>query len=80
MTNNQWQSDLQWLLANPFVGHGGIKRLIDPEYRGVNLLNYLRHAISYQTIWNWTKGQRTPNHDNRLALRMLRQTHDGGEK
>ncbi len=79
MTNNpQWQQDLQWLLANTFVGHGGLKRLVDPAYRGVNLLNYSRH-ISYQTVWNWKSGLRTPNHDNQRALRMLR-THEGGEE
>ena len=63
-----WQLDLQWLLANAFVGHGGIKALAD------------RLRVNYQTTWAWTKGLRRPDYDNRKALRMVRQIHEGGER
>ena len=73
MANNpQWQSDLQWLLSTRFAGRGGLVQLVAK-------LALDSDHISYQTAWGWTKGLRVPNHENRRALRKLREYYEGGE-
>ena len=70
MLKEQWQNDLDWLLTNPFAGHGGKKRL-------AAALSIYSACVTPGILYHWGYGLRRPNAENQRALRLLREAHEG---
>jgi len=66
--NEQWKSDLEWLLENRYPGRGGYTALAD---------DLDSDHVTPVSVHHWATGKRKPNYENRRALLLLRERISG---